>query len=94
MDQVRAAARSQGIEINPDAFRGAHLLWVTRDGADQRALRSSRRSSLPITAISSVYGMNLIVSDSTRPMHLFLVVVGMAVVSGLILRLTRRSGWW
>jgi magnesium transporter len=49
---------------------------------------------LPITAISSVYGMNLIVSDSTRPMHLFLVLVGMAVVSGLIHRWTRRSGWW
>ena len=49
---------------------------------------------LPIIAISSVYGMNLIVSDSTRPMHLFLVIVGMAIVSGLILRWTRRSGWW
>ena len=52
------------------------------------------RSAPPIIAISSVYGMNLIVSDSTRPMHLFLVVVVMAVVSGLILRWTRRSGWW
>jgi len=49
---------------------------------------------LPITAISSVYGMNLIVSDSTRPMHLILVLLGMGVVSGLILRWTRRSGWW
>jgi len=38
MDHVRAAPRPQGIEINPDAFRGAHLLWVTREGADPRAL--------------------------------------------------------
>ena len=49
---------------------------------------------LPITAISSIYGMNVIVSGSTRPVHLFLVLAGMAVVSGLILRWTRRSGWW
>lgn len=49
---------------------------------------------LPITAISSVYGMNVIVSDGTRPVHLILVVLGMGVVSGLILRWTRRRGWW
>src|SRR5262245_19626143 len=29
---------------------------------------------LPITAISSIYGMNVIVSGSTRPVHLFLVL--------------------
>jgi len=49
---------------------------------------------LPITAISSVYGMNVIVSNGTRPVHLFVVVLAMALVSGLILRWTRRHGWW
>jgi magnesium transporter len=49
---------------------------------------------LPITAISSIYGMNVIVSGGTRPVHLFVVLAGMAIVSGLILRWTRRSGWW
>jgi Mg2+ and Co2+ transporter CorA len=49
---------------------------------------------LPITAISSVYGMNPIVSRETRPTHLVVVLVAMGVVSGLILRWTRRPGWW
>lgn len=49
---------------------------------------------LPITAMSSVYGMNVIVSNGTRPLHLVVVVLAMAVVSGLILRWTRRHGWW
>lgn len=49
---------------------------------------------LPITAISSVYGMNVIVSGGTRPVHLVFVLLGMVVVSGLILRWTRRRGWW
>jgi Mg2+ and Co2+ transporter CorA len=49
---------------------------------------------LPITAISSIYGMNVIVSGATRPLHLAVVLGSMAVVSGLILLWTRRHGWW
>ena len=49
---------------------------------------------LPITAISSVYGMNVIVSEGTRPLHLFVVLGFMAVVSLAVLRWTKRHGWW
>jgi len=49
---------------------------------------------LPITAIAGIYGMNVIVSDGTRPAHLAFVVAFMLAVSGLMLRYARRQGWW
>jgi Mg2+ and Co2+ transporter CorA len=49
---------------------------------------------LPITAIASIYGMNVIVSDATRPVHTGLVLAAMALVGLAILRWTKRQGWW
>ena len=49
---------------------------------------------LPITAIAGIYGMNVIVSNGTRPWHLAIVVAFMLAVSGVMLRYARRQGWW
>jgi len=50
--------------------------------------------TLPITAIASVYGMNLIVNDRTHVPHLIVVVLVMVGISLWLLRWARRQGWW
>ncbi len=49
---------------------------------------------LPITAVASIYGMNLIVSDQTQPVQLGVVLAVMAGVSAVMLWWARRQGWW
>ena len=50
--------------------------------------------TLPITALSSVYGMNLIVYDHTQLAQLAVVLVVMVAMSMTLLRWTKRQGWW
>jgi magnesium transporter len=50
--------------------------------------------TLPITALSSIYGMNIIVNDRTDFPHLAVVLLAMAVISGTMLIWTKRQGWW
>lgn len=50
--------------------------------------------TLPVTALASIYGMNVIVNDRTHLPHLFAVVAVMVVISGVLLRWTKRQGWW
>jgi Mg2+ and Co2+ transporter CorA len=50
--------------------------------------------TLPVTAVASVYGMNVIVNERTNVTQLVLVLVLMASISGLLLRWTKRQGWW
>jgi CorA-like Mg2+ transporter protein len=50
--------------------------------------------TLPITALSSIYGMNVIVNDRTHPVHLAVVLLVMAAMSLVLLRWTKRQGWW
>jgi Mg2+ and Co2+ transporter CorA len=50
--------------------------------------------TLPITAVASVYGMNVIVNSDTKVPQLIAVVVVMLFASGWILRWARRQGWW
>ena len=50
--------------------------------------------TLPITALASVYGMNVIVNDHTHVPQLLLVLAVMVVMSGTLLRWTKRQGWW
>ena len=50
--------------------------------------------TLPITAIASVYGMNLIVNDRTHIPQLVLVLAVMLGISLWLLRWARRQGWW
>ena len=50
--------------------------------------------TLPITALSSILGMNVIVSDETQVGPLALLLGIMLVMSGVLLEWTRRKGWW
>jgi magnesium transporter len=50
--------------------------------------------TLPITALSSVYGMNIIVNDRTDFIHLAAVLAVMAAISAMLLRWAKRQGWW
>jgi Mg2+ and Co2+ transporter CorA len=50
--------------------------------------------TLPITALSSVIGMNVIVNDQTGVGALVVLLVVMAVMSGMLLIWTHRKGWW
>ena len=50
--------------------------------------------TLPITAISSVYGMNIIVNDSTHWVQLAVVLAIMVALSGTLLRWAKHQGWW
>jgi Mg2+ and Co2+ transporter CorA len=50
--------------------------------------------TLPITAIASVYGMNVIVNAQTHYTQLIIVLVIMAAISGVLLRWTKKQGWW
>jgi magnesium transporter len=50
--------------------------------------------TLPVTAIASVYGMNVIVNEHTHITQLVIVVVAMLVISGLLLRWAHKQGWW
>jgi Mg2+ and Co2+ transporter CorA len=49
--------------------------------------------TLPITALSSVYGMNIIVNDRTDVAHLVVVLAVMATISAILLRWAKRQGW-
>jgi Mg2+ and Co2+ transporter CorA len=49
---------------------------------------------LPVTAIASIYGMNLIVGDRTDVPQLALVLSTMAIVVAGMLAWSRRMGWW
>jgi magnesium transporter len=50
--------------------------------------------TLPITAIASVYGMNMIVNAQTDFIQLFVVLGIMLIISGVLLRWTKKQGWW
>jgi magnesium transporter len=50
--------------------------------------------TLPITALSSIYGMNVIVNDHTHVGQLAVLLVVMAAMSMILLRWTKRQGWW
>jgi magnesium transporter len=50
--------------------------------------------TLPITALSSVYGMNIIVNDRTDFPHLAVILAVMVTISATLLRWAKRQGWW
>ena len=50
--------------------------------------------TLPVTAIASVYGMNVIVHERTHVSQLALALLVMATISLLLLGWARRQGWW
>jgi magnesium transporter len=50
--------------------------------------------TLPITALSSVYGMNIIVNDRTHLGQLAVVLTIMVAISVGLLRWAKQQGWW
>jgi magnesium transporter len=50
--------------------------------------------TLPVTAISSVMGMNVIVNQSTHWVLLIILLSVMLVLSLVLLRWAKRQGWW
>jgi magnesium transporter len=50
--------------------------------------------TLPVTALSSILGMNIIVNDQTDFPFLVIVVAVMVVISGALLTWAKRQGWW
>jgi Mg2+ and Co2+ transporter CorA len=50
--------------------------------------------TLPITALSSVLGMNVIVSTHTHVVAFVALLAVMAVMSAALLLWARRKGWW
>jgi magnesium transporter len=50
--------------------------------------------TLPITALSSVLGMNVIVNEQTRIDLLIELLVIMLIMSGTLLIWAKRKGWW
>jgi Mg2+ and Co2+ transporter CorA len=50
--------------------------------------------TLPITALSSILGMNLIVNQGTHVGQLVVALTLMTVMSGAVLAWAKRMGWW
>lgn len=50
--------------------------------------------TLPVTAVSSVVGMNVIVNERTHWAALLALVSLMLGMSGWLLFWSRRQGWW
>ena len=50
--------------------------------------------TLPITALSSIYGMNVIVNNSTHLGQLVVILAVMAAMSLILLRWAKHQGWW
>src|SRR5215213_8035521 len=50
--------------------------------------------TLPITALSSIVGMNVIVNDTTMWLPLAILLLVMLTLSLILLRWAKRQGWW
>jgi magnesium transporter len=50
--------------------------------------------TLPVTALSSIVGMNVIVNESTHLGLLVVLLAVMGVMSATLLLWARRKGWW
>jgi magnesium transporter len=50
--------------------------------------------TLPITSLSSVIGMNVIVNDETHWAWLSILLLIMLIMSLTLLRWAKRQGWW
>jgi magnesium transporter len=50
--------------------------------------------TLPVTALSSIFGMNVIVNQSTHVGQLVVLLTVMSAMSATLLFWARRKGWW
>jgi Mg2+ and Co2+ transporter CorA len=87
--------------VELDQFIGPpHYIEYYRARTDTKVTIAAERLALiavltlPITALSSVYGMNLIVNDQTDFAHLAVVLAAMIAISAVLLRWAKQQGWW
>ena len=92
-ERVRTMAMTQS-----DYLEGVITLYQTR--ANTKMTIAAERLAviaavtLPVTAISSVLGMNVIVNSETNFVDVSIVLVLMAALSGWLLYWCKRQGWW
>ena len=96
IDQFRRVNRLA--EVQREYLQGVIEFYRTR--TDTKMTIAAERLAviavvtLPITALASVLGMNLIVNDSTRSLPLAVALAIMITMSAVLLRWARRHGWW
>ena len=92
-----------GLRLYYQATRPGFLMGVTefyRARTDTKMTIAAERLAviaaitLPITSLSSVVGMNVIVNDQTHYLQLSIVLFAMVTISLALLRWARRQGWW
>jgi magnesium transporter len=91
----RVAAMADG---QREYLQGVIEFYQTRTGT-KMAIAAERLAviaavTLPITALTSILGMNVIVYDTTQVGQLVVLLALMAVMSGILLVWTHRKGWW
>ena len=91
----RVAAMSDG---QREYLQGVIEFYQTRTGT-KMTIAAERLAviaavTLPVTALSSVLGMNVIVNDVTQVRELVALLAVMLVMCGILLVWTRRKGWW
>jgi magnesium transporter len=92
-ERLATMAHSQG-----DYMQGVIEFYQTRTHT-KMAIAAERLAviaaiTLPITAVSSVMGMNVIVNSASDPVLLGVLVGAMVVMSIVLLIWARRRGWW
>lgn len=95
-DQYRRLDRIAGSQLDflggvSDFYRGRTDTRMTI-AAERLAVIAA--ITLPITAISSVMGMNVIVNGESDPRWIVGLLLVMSVMSARLLRWARRQGWW
>lgn len=96
IDQFRRAHRLA--ELQREYLQGVIEFYRTR--TDTKMTIAAERLAviavvtLPITALASVLGMNLIVNDRTSAVPLALALAIMITMSAVLLRWARQHGWW
>jgi magnesium transporter len=96
LDQFERLAAMAGTQ--EDYLRGVIEFYQTRTttkmtvAAERLAVIAA--VTLPVTALSSVMGMNVIVNSSSDPTFVAVLVAVMVVMSLTLLVWAKRHGWW
>jgi Mg2+ and Co2+ transporter CorA len=96
LDQFRRAHRLA--EVQREYLQGVIEFYRTR--TDTKMTIAAERLAviavvtLPITALASVLGMNVIVNTRTQQIPLAIAVTVMITMSAFLLRWAHRHGWW
>ncbi len=98
-DAVDELARVHRLaDVQRDYLQGVIEFYRTR--TDTKMTIAAERLAviavvtLPITALASVMGMNVIVNDRTEPFALSGALLVMIVMSLYLVRWARKHGWW